>query len=62
MYVKARMLYLFACLFFFSPLPVGDPGSGLGGHGAEEHRGVLPAVEGDWLRGQTGAAVGAANS
>lgn len=45
-----------------STLPGGDPGGGLGGNGAEEHRGVLPAVEGDWLRGQTGAAVGAANS
>lgn len=46
-------MYFFSFLFF-SHLPVGDPGSGLGGHGAEEHRGVLPAVEGDWLRGQTG--------
>ncbi|KAA8591840.1 hypothetical protein FQN60_017214 [Etheostoma spectabile] len=41
----------------------GDPGGGIGGHGAEEHLGLLPAVEGDWLRGQTGAAaVGTANS
>lgn len=39
---------------FFALLTVGDPGCRLGRHGAEEHRGVLPAVEGDRLRGRGG--------
>ena len=39
--------------------PGGGPGSESGGHGAEEHGGVLPAVEGDWLRGPSGAGFGA---
>lgn len=33
---------------------VSDPGSVLGRHGAEKHQGVLPAVEGDRLRVETG--------
>lgn len=41
-------------MLFFPPLPVSNPGGGFGRNGAEEHRGVLPAVEGDWLRGQRG--------
>ena len=39
--------------------PGGGPGGEHSGHGAEEHVGVLPAVEGDWLRGPSGAGFGA---
>lgn len=54
-------LAIFCRLFFlkkpfFTSLAVGDPGSEFGRHGAEKRQGVLSAVEGDWLKVETGPA------
>lgn len=50
---KFEKYFVFIFMPCLSP-PGGDPGGWLSGYGAEEHRGVLPSVEGDWLRGQKG--------
>ena len=52
-----KLLYFRCSIWWFVcvlALPGGGAGGELGGHGAEEHRGVLPAVEGDRLRGHGG--------
>lgn len=51
---KFEKYFVFIFVPRLSP-PGGDPGGWLSRHGAEEHRGVLPSVEGDWLRGQKGS-------
>lgn len=54
MFIGVRRVDVLPSIVCVSLVTVGHPGSGDSRHGAEEHCGVLPSVEGDWLRASRG--------